>query len=61
MLARGHGDKREAELKGGSIGEPDSMMGIYDRSINPGFRSPFERYPSCNLPPEAATRHLRMG
>ena len=76
MLARGHVDKgysvtslrlrglvdqTKAELKGGSIGRPDDWLGIYDRSINPGFRSPFERYPSCNLPPEAATRHLRMG
>ena len=34
---------------------------MYDRSINPGFRFPFERYPSCNLPPGAATRNLRVG
>ena len=39
---------------------PDDWLGIYIRSINPGFRFPFERYPSCNLPPGAATRHLRM-
>jgi len=36
------------------------MMGAYDRSINSGFRFPFERYPSCNPPPGTATRHLRM-
>jgi hypothetical protein len=33
---------RGTALKGGSIGEPDDWLGIYDRSINPGFRFPFE-------------------
>ena len=31
----------------------------YTLSINPGLWFPFERYPSCNLPPGAATRHLK--
>jgi len=39
--------------------EPDDWLGAYDRSINPGLRFPFEYYPSCNLPPGAATRHLK--
>ena len=43
------------------MGRPDDWLGIYDRSINPGFRFPFERIPSCHLQPGAATRHLRMG
>jgi hypothetical protein len=34
---------KEAELKGGSIGRPDDWLGIYDRSIKPGFRFPLER------------------
>ena len=50
---------RETELKGGSIGKPDSMLGAYDRSINPGLRFPFERIPPCHLPPGAATRNLK--
>ena len=32
----------DTALKGGSIGRPDDWLGIYDRSINPGFRFPFE-------------------
>ena len=58
---RGLVDQTKAELKGGSIGRPDDWLGIFNRSIYPGLRFPLERYPSCNLPPGAATCHLRMG
>jgi hypothetical protein len=46
--------------KGAAEGNRMIGWGAYDRSINPGLRFPFEYYPSCNLPPGAATRHLRM-
>ena len=36
-------DNGEGELKGGGRGRPDSWLGTYDRSINPGLRFPFER------------------
>ena len=35
-------DNGEGELKGGSRGRPDSWLGSYVRSINPGLRFPFE-------------------
>lgn len=42
------------------MGEPDDWLGSHDRSINPGFLFPFERYHSCKLPPGAATRDLKF-
>ena len=35
--------RQGAELKGGTIGEPDDWLGSCVRSIHPGLRFPFER------------------
>ena len=42
---------RETELKGCSMGGPDNWLVTYDRSINPGFRFPFERLPPATCHP----------
>ena len=34
-MTRGHGDTGDAELKGGSIGEPESMMGHMTEALIP--------------------------